>query len=228
VVATVTCAVLAAGALAVAWGQDSSRPEGRVQALVPPVGGGEAGTFAPEPELESEVTEEEPQAEESAEPSPALGSPSAPPVAKVQSRPTPRTAPTRTAAAAPARFTVTCPSRLGDEHAGVIQLSAGGRAVSWTATADGGLGVVPARGVLKAGARARIVVMTDSAEAGHGTVSFRSAGGSPACRISWADDGMPPHSDPPPDEEPSSSPTPPPSESPSVPGQQQEGAASAG
>lgn len=219
----VTCAVLAAGGLTVAAVQESAAPGG-VQALHPPVTDPGPAVFEPEPS-DAQTPSPEPDAAEP-EPTPAAAVPSpvlrsAPPSATPRSRPRPRrTTRPASGSALPARLAAACPARLGEGNSGVIQLSAQGTAISWTARTTGGLAVLPARGTLKAGAKARIVVMTDSTAPGSGTVAFRWYGGSPSCRISWTGhDDMPPYSDPLPDE-PEEEPAPGPSGSPSGPAPQ--------
>ncbi|WP_433242992.1 RNA polymerase sigma factor [Streptosporangium sp. CA-135522] len=123
---------------------------------------------------------------------------------------------TRGPAARPAtgRLAVSCPTDIG-EGAGQIQLSARNAAVSWSATASGGLDVRPRRGRLRAGATSTIwVSAADPDESGTGRVAFTSAGGASSCAISWEGleaEASDPPSDPPP--LPTSAPTPSPTAS---------------
>ncbi|MEW9534333.1 sigma factor [Microbispora sp. NPDC049125] len=140
--------------------------------------------------------------------------------------PRPRPAGTRKPTRGPARtpgaasLSAHCPGDLGAAAGDVITLSARNAAIEWTATVSDGMAVSPSRGKLKAGATGRVTLaVVDPGLPGSGTVSFRSAAGSPSCRVSWsgqegsgdADPEPDPTSEPPrtpPVEAPSASPTP--------------------
>ncbi|MEV4376848.1 sigma factor [Streptosporangium sp. NPDC049644] len=218
------CALAATGAVVAVGGQDlAGGTSGNAQAAP----GTEHALITLEPG--PEPTPDLPEDPETADPETAD-----PETADPESAPTPtprrtrttgtaaptatRPAPTRRSSAGPARattpppaagrLTVSCPSDIG-EGAGQIQLAARNAALSWSATTSGGLDVHPARGRLKAGARAMIwVTAKDPSESGAGRVAFRSAGGNTGCAISWENpeaDATAPPPDPAPDPTPAPS-----------------------
>ncbi|MET8051212.1 sigma factor [Streptosporangium sp. NPDC005286] len=215
------CVLAATGAVVVVGGQDlaggalgnAQAAPGTEPALITLEPGPE-----PTPDLPPEESETaDPETESAPTPTPRrtqeTGMPAPTPTAA-------RPAPTRRSSAGPSRatrattpppaagrLTVSCPSDIG-EGAGQIQLAARNATLSWSATTSGGLDVHPARGRLKAGARAVIwVTARDPSESGAGRVAFRSAGGNTGCAISWEN----PEADasaPPPDPAPDPTPTP--------------------
>ncbi|MEV6985529.1 hypothetical protein AB0M95_30305 [Sphaerisporangium sp. NPDC051017] len=211
VFATIACALLATGAMVVVTGQDASHRQGVPQTLRFPSRTPQELqiSYAPEP------TDAAPSAEPSRAASPkpeAVRSSSSAAQAPAASSTAPRTpasrSPTRRPPGSPAKLVVSCPKGL-DAGAGVILVSARGGAVSWRASAGGGLAVSPANGVLASGVKARLSVSaTDPAQAGQGTVTLSSAAGGASCTVSWEGQDMPPASDPPPDQTPTAEPSP--------------------
>ncbi|MGV9539156.1 hypothetical protein ACWDR9_36590, partial [Streptosporangium sandarakinum] len=101
------------------------------------------------------------------------------------------------------------PADLG-RGAGRVLLVASGGALSWSASASGGLDVSPASGRLTAGGRAVIwVTAADPSESGSGRVSIRAAGRTLGCALSWEVPGQE-------DEDPPGDPLPVPSSDPSA------------
>ncbi|GAA3425485.1 sigma-70 family RNA polymerase sigma factor [Streptosporangium sandarakinum] len=144
---------------------------------------------------------------------PAVPTPSraAGPARPAPPRPAPRRSPSRRASATPAagRPAVSCPADLG-RGAGRVLLTASGGALSWSASASGGLDVSPASGRLTAGGRAVIwVTAADPSESGSGRVSIRAAGRTLGCALSWEVPGQE-------DDDPPGDPLPVPSSDPSA------------
>ncbi|GAA5055680.1 RNA polymerase sigma factor (sigma-70 family) [Thermocatellispora tengchongensis] len=205
VVIAAVCLLTATGAVIVVSGQDEGPGRtGNAQAAP------EDGVFSPGPDVTPEDTElpEEPT-EPASSPTPSRTRTTEAPEAEVPSaappprkrRNAPRPAATRGPAAhSTARFSASCPGSLGEGGAGRITLSARGAAVTWSASAGGGLSVQPSSGRLKAGATASVWVVTTADAAGTGTVTFTSSAGSPSCTVSWSgsDDDIsePPTDDP--------------------------------
>jgi DNA-directed RNA polymerase specialized sigma24 family protein len=189
-----------AGAATLIYGQ---LPESRLQAMNPAPEPPDA--LIPLPENDpSETAEPEETSPAPTSPPPSPPSPSASPRARVTTppppaaRPTP--APTRTTARPAPRplLQMVCPGGLGAATGGTITLAARNAAVDWTATAVPGVTIAPKQGRLKAGASGRITVtIIDPGSAGSAIIAFRSAGGNPACRVSWSGTGGSPSPEPP-------------------------------
>ncbi|WP_203986032.1 RNA polymerase sigma factor [Sphaerisporangium rufum] len=227
VLAAAACVLVATGTMLVATGQDlgshgpqalrfPSRTPGELQIRYGPAPTGDTGPT-------SAVTASTPApARTSPTGAPAAAAPTGGALAAPSRTPSRRPPGPTGSASPPARLVVSCPPDIGEEEdTAVILVSARHGTVSWTATATGGLAVVPARGVLAPDARARLVVTApDTGAAGGGVVTLRSgATGGSACRVSWPA-RQPPVSEPPTDEpenpqnpdNPSQSATPAPSE----------------
>ncbi|MCC5579714.1 hypothetical protein IMZ11_29210 [Microtetraspora sp. AC03309] len=126
---------------------------------------------------------------------------STPAKTKARARPTrsptrPKPSPTGTTRTTPTTrraplLSASCPGGLGKAAGGVITLSAGNAAISWTATVPDGVTLRPAQGRLRAGASGRITLaVLDPGSAGSALITFRSAGGNPYCRVSWEGDAQ--------------------------------------
>ncbi|MDF5757262.1 sigma-70 family RNA polymerase sigma factor [Spongiactinospora sp. TRM90649] len=223
VVTAAVCVLAATGAVIAAGGgggtdglQAAPSPEGPV-VFTPgpePTGAEETpeGFFEDEP---AESPAPAPAASTGTPPTPSATSGPERTTRQAVARPSPSRRP---APGASARLSVSCPGDLGRSGAGLIQFAARGKAVSWSATVSGPMGLSSRSGRLRPGASAGVwVTVHDPGEPGTGRVTIRSNGGAANCAISWRGQDV---EAPEPPVDPPDTATPEPSETSSTPTQQ--------
>jgi RNA polymerase sigma factor (sigma-70 family) len=190
----------------------SQAPESRLEAMNPLPAPQEVLTTAPDDDDELLVGPEESAGPAETTPSRTpTASPQGvvvtPPAQTAAPRPTPSLSRTPPRPPSPAALDMNCPGGLGAATGGAVTLAARNAVVEWSATASPGLTVSPKHGRLKAGASGRITLtIAEPSRPGSGVVSFRSAAGNPACRVSWSGTGTgEPSTDPPASPSPDSS-----------------------